>query len=89
MFARNLFYFRVDESLCSVLYDPESIPQYSDKEYPNISGYVQKQEYRYKERNAGNAGNSGNVIFWGMSLNIPGNVPKHSAECHQTFRGVS
>ena len=35
-------------------------------------------------------------IFWGMSLNIPGNVPKYSGECRKnsvefrrTFRGMS
>ena len=27
--------------------------------------------------------------FWGMLLNIPGNVAKHSGECPQTFRGMS
>ena len=32
------------------------------------------------ERNAGNAGNVGNVLFRGMSPNIPGNVAKHSGE---------
>ena len=50
-----------------------------------------------------NAGNGGNVIFRGMSPNIPGNVAKHwemssnilwkvlkhSGECPQTFRGMS
>ena len=28
-------------------------------------------------------------IFWGMSSNIPGNVPKHSGEYRKTFRGMS
>ena len=36
------------------------------------------------ERNAGNAGNEGNVIFRGMLLNIQGNVVKHSRECRKT-----
>ena len=40
------------------------------------------------ERTAGNAGNGGNVIFWGISPNIPGKVAKHSRECPQTFRGM-
>ena len=30
-----------------------------------------------------------NVIFRGMSPNIPGNVLKHSGKCPQTFRGMS
>ena len=30
-----------------------------------------------------------NVIFWGKSPNIQGNVAKHSGKCRQTFRGVS
>ena len=29
----------------------------------------------------------GDVIFRGMSPNIPGNVAKHSRECSQTFQG--
>ena len=37
----------------------------------------------------GNARNGGNVIFRGMSPNVPGNVAKHSGECHKTFRGMS
>ena len=37
----------------------------------------------------GNARNGGNVIFRGMSPNIPGNGAKHSGECPQTFRGMS
>ena len=41
------------------------------------------------ERNAGNAGNEVNVIFWGISSNIPENVLKHYGECRQTFRGIS
>ena len=41
------------------------------------------------ERNAGNAGNGGNVMFRGMSPNIPGNVAKHFGECHKTFWGMS
>ena len=36
----------------------------------------------------GNARNGGNVIFRGMSPNIPGNVLKHSGECRQTFLGM-
>ena len=36
----------------------------------------------------GNAGNGENVIFRGMSPNIPGNVAKHSGEYRQTFRGM-
>ena len=48
----------------------------------------------YKTRNTGtgnvgNTRNGGNVIFRGMSPNIPENVLKHSGECHQTFRGMS
>ena len=46
---------------------------------------VQNQEYKNRERNAGNAGNRGDVIFQGMLANIPGNAVKHSWECHQTF----
>ena len=30
-----------------------------------------------------------NVIFQGMSSNIPGNVAKYSGECRKTFRGMS
>ena len=46
-------------------------------------GYVKNQEERSGERNAGNAGNAGNVIFRGISSNIPGNIviAKHSGEC--------
>ena len=47
----------------------------------------------YKTRNtetgnAGNGGGGGGVMFRGISPNIPGNVAKHSGECHQTFRGI-
>ena len=34
-------------------------------------------------------GMGGNVIFWRISPNIPGNVLKHSGECPQTYRGMS
>ena len=44
----------------------------------------------------GNARNGGNVIFRGMSPNIPGNVAKHSweclkdsGECRQIFREMA
>ena len=37
------------------------------------------------EQNAGNAGNTGNVIFRGMSSNIPGHVVKHSVESMKGF----
>ena len=37
----------------------------------------------------GERGKWGNVIFRGMSPNIPGNVLKHSGGCLQTFRGMS
>ena len=37
----------------------------------------------------GERGNGGNDIFWGMLLNIPRNVLKHSGECHKTFRRMS
>ena len=50
---------------------------------------MKNQEYRNRERNAGNAGNWGNVISRGMSPNIPGNVLKHSRECPQTFWRMS
>ena len=50
----------------------------------------------YKNRNTGTGngmrgtrGMGKNVIFRGMSPNIPGNVAKHSGECPQTFRGMS
>ena len=45
----------------------------------------------HKTRNTGtgNARNGGNVIFRGMSPNIPGNIAKHSGECPQTFREMS
>ena len=46
------------------------------------------QEYRNGERNAGNAGNRVNVIFWGMLPNFPGNVVKHSGECPQTIQRI-
>ena len=46
----------------------------------------------YKTRNPGTGngilgtrGNGGNVIFWGMSPNIPGNITKHFGKCPQTF----
>ena len=63
--------------------------QESYKSYHIQIGYVSNQEYRNGERNAWNAGNVGNVIFPGMSPNIPGNVAKHSGECRQTFQGMS
>ena len=44
---------------------------------------------RNGQRNAGNAGNRGNVIFRGMFSNIPGNVAKHPGECCQIFRGMT
>ena len=34
-------------------------------------------------------GEWGNVLFRGMSPNIPRNVVKHSGECPQTFHGMS
>ena len=49
---------------------------------------MKNQEYRNGERNAGNAGNWENIIFRGMSPNIPGNVLKHSRECDQIFGGM-
>ena len=63
--------------------------QESYKSYHIQIGYVSNQEYRNGERNAWNAGNVGNVIFPGMSPNIPGNVAKYSGEYHQKFRGTS
>ena len=51
-------------------------------------GYVQNQEYRNRERNAGNAVNRENVIFRGMSSNIPGNVLKHSGECPRKIQRI-
>ena len=52
----------------------------------------------YKTRNTetGNAGNGGGGLYSGeyrqtvrgILPNIPGNVAKHSGECHQTFRGI-
>ena len=55
-----------------------------------------KNPAMYKRRNAG-MGNGmrgtramgRNVIFRGMSPNIPRNAPEHSGECHQTFRRMS
>ena len=38
------------------------------------------------ERNAWNAGKTGNVTFQGMLGNIPGKFLKHSGECPQTFQ---
>ena len=50
----------------------------------------------HKKRNTGTGngmrgtrGMGGNVIFWEMSPNIPGDVLKHSGECRQTFWGMS
>ena len=50
----------------------------------------------YKTRNTGTGnkmqgmwGMGENVIFRGISPNIPGNVLKHSGECPQTYRGMS
>ena len=50
----------------------------------------------YKNRNTGTGngmrgtrGMGKNVIFRGISANIPGNVAKLSGECPQTFRGMS
>ena len=61
-----------------------------EQEYlESLAGYVKNQEYRNRERNVGNAGNRGNVIFQGMSPKILGNVLKHSWECRKTFRGMS
>ena len=40
---------------------------------------------RNGERNVGNAGNRGNVIFRGISPNILGNFFKHSGECREKF----
>ena len=52
----------------------------------SVIGYVLNQEYRKGERNAGNGGN---VIFLGISSNIPWNVAKRSGgECPQRFRGM-
>ena len=48
-------------------------------------GYVYNHEYRNGERNEGNAGNRGNVIFRGMSPNILGNVLKLPGEYNQRF----
>ena len=33
-------------------------------------------------------GEWGNVIFRGIRPNIPGNAPKHSRECRQTFQEI-
>ena len=43
-----------------------------------------------QERGAecGEHGEWGNVIFRGMSPNIPRNVGKHFGECSRTFRGM-
>ena len=53
-------------------------------------------ECRNGERNAGNSGNGGNVIFLGMlpksRVNVAKhsvNILKHSRECRQKFRGMS
>ena len=44
----------------------------------------------YKTRNTGTGnGMRGTRGMGGMSSNIPGNVAKHSGECHKTFRGMS
>ena len=51
-------------------------------------GYVQNQEYRNRERNAGNAVNRENVIFRGMSSNIPGNVLEKSREYSKMICGM-
>ena len=43
----------------------------------------------YKTRNTGTGnGMRGTRGMGGMSSNIPGNVAKHSGECHKTFRGM-
>ena len=39
----------------------------------------------YKTRSGTGNGTRG---MGGMSPNIPGNVAKHSGECHQTFQGI-
>ena len=41
-----------------------------------------------QERNAGNAGNRVNVIFWEMFPNFLGNVVKHSGERPQTTQRI-
>ena len=44
----------------------------------------------YKTRNTGTKnGMRGTQGIGGMLPNIPGNVLKHSGECHQTFWGMS
>ena len=37
----------------------------------------------------GTWGMRGSVVFWVMSLNIQGNVAKHSQECRQIFQEMS
>ena len=63
----------------------------------NTSGWLLLYRAMYKTRNRGTGNgmrrtrgmNGGNVLFRGMSSNIPGNIVKHSGQCRQTFRGMS